>query len=49
MNKRQVSHTEFIHHMLSWTGRKWKRVKLEDQLNLLTLVLDIGGLAGVTS
>ena len=47
MNKRQVSHSEFIQHIFTWTRRKWRRVKLRDQLNLLTTtVLDISGLAG---
>ena len=45
MNKRQVSHTEFIHSTLLGARRKKKRVSLLDELSLLALVFDIGGLS----
>ena len=45
MNKRQVSHTEFIHSFLLGARWKRKRVSLKDQLSMSTLVLDISGLA----
>ena len=45
MNKRQVSHTEFIHSSLLGARRKKKRVSLLDELSLLALVFDIGGLS----
>ena len=50
MNKRQVSHTEFIEHIFILDKTEMEESETERSAYFVNnTVLDIGGLAGVTS